>query len=151
LRFLNSFFPIAVFNLGAAKPVMGVARTPLAVLQSKKEKVMHARILRICTIVTTALLLVFLGAYAHAAEPETAKQVEKKELRISKDGKALVDQNGREVARFSKGIQMNKTEITAQKMQGCMCCTKECLIYDKNGVCIKTYSSCTWDFDCGCK
>ena len=116
---------------------------------------MHAKILRIFTVTTAMLLFLFLGtAYANAAEPGAAKQlgqVEKKELRISNDGKAIVDQNGREVARFIKGIQMKQTGGTSQKLQGCMCCTPECLIYDQNGVCIKKHSSCTWDFDCSCR
>jgi hypothetical protein len=103
---------------------------------------------------TTMLLILFLSAYANAAKPEAAKQpgqIEKKELRISNDGKAIVDQNGREVARFVEDIQMNQPGKVSQKLQGCMCCTPECILYDRNGVFIKKYSSCTWDFDCSCR
>ncbi|OPY76031.1 hypothetical protein [Syntrophorhabdus aromaticivorans] len=114
---------------------------------------MCTRILRITTVMFATLLLFFSATYAKAAEPETTKQagqIEKKELRISNDGKTIVDQNGREVARFVKDIEMKQTEKTSQKLQGCMCCTPECLAYDQKGRCIKTYSSCTWDFDCNC-
>ncbi|ACM19686.1 hypothetical protein Geob_1326 [Geotalea daltonii FRC-32] len=113
------------------------------------------KILQITTVTTATFLLLNLGTtLANAAEPEAAKQliqVEKKELRISDDGNAIVDQNGREVARFANGIQMKQTGGTNLKLQGCMCCTPECIAYDQNGKCIKTYSSCTWDFDCSCK
>ncbi len=116
---------------------------------------MHTKMLRIHAVISAMLLLLSLGAAsANAAGPATAKepgQMEKKELQISKDGKTIVDQNGQEVARFRKGIQMKPTGTTAQKLQGCMCCEPECLIYDKNGVCIKSHSSCTWDFDCSCR
>jgi len=115
---------------------------------------MYAKTLRIYATTLTTLLIITLGAHANAAGPEAAKKsrgVEKKELSISADGKAIVDQNGKEVARFVKEIQMKPAGEMSQKMQGCMCCTPECLVYDQNGKCIKTYSSCTWDFDCSCK
>jgi hypothetical protein len=121
----------------------------------KKENVMQAHILRIYTAITAVIFILFLGTtFANAAESEAAKQqgqFEIKELQISKDGKSIVDQNGREVARFVKGIQVKPTDVKSQKLQGCMCCTQECIAYDQNGKCVKTYSSCTWDFDCSCK
>jgi hypothetical protein len=100
-----------------------------------------------------ALFLLCAGAsVAIAAEPAAAKQaVEKKELRISADGNAIIDQDGREIARFANGIQLKQPQGVTQKLQGCMCCTPECIAWDKNGNCIKTYNSCTWDFDCSCK
>ena len=68
-------------------------------------------------------------------------------LKISDDGKTIVDQNNNEVAKFKEDMNVKSSD---QKLQGCMCCKQECIVYDANGKCIKTYNSCTWDFDCNC-
>jgi hypothetical protein len=73
-------------------------------------------------------------------------------LKLSDDGKALVDQNGQEIARFTEGIQVVAPKAAAdQKLPGCMCCTDDCIAYDRDGKCIKKVRSCTWDFDCNCR
>lgn len=70
------------------------------------------------------------------------------ELRIAKDGKSIVDQNGREVARFVEGMRMQiPMKAQSQKMQGCMRCRNECLIYEGER-CVKSIRTCEWDFDC---
>ena len=114
---------------------------------------MYPGMQRIGTMMSTLLLILFLGTYAHAADPNAAKQqrqVDKMELQISKDGKTIVDQSGREVARFVKGMQVRPVEGATQSLQGCMCCTDECIIYEGER-CVKKIRSCTWDFDCSCK
>lgn len=73
------------------------------------------------------------------------------EMNISPDGRSIVDQNGKEVARFKDDMRVKPAKSGLTKMQGCMCCEKVCLIYDKDGNCIKKVNSCTWDFDCSCK
>ncbi len=116
---------------------------------------MCTEVLRIyAAVAAMSCIFSICTSYVYAAEPSVARQggqVEKKELSISSDGKAIVDQNGREVARFVKDIQMKPTEKMSQKLQGCMCCVPECIAWDQNGNCVKEYSSCTWDFDCNCK
>jgi hypothetical protein len=78
-------------------------------------------------------------------------------LKISADGKAIVDEQGNEIARFKEGIKVKTTgksktlKSETLSLPGCMCCTNECLAYDSNGKCVKWYRSCTWDFDCSCK
>jgi hypothetical protein len=75
------------------------------------------------------------------------------QLSISKDGRALVDQNGKVVANFVKGTQVKpgeslvKSSGQTKAMQGCMRCTYDCVVYDGNR-CIQRVRSCTWDFDC---
>ncbi len=93
-------------------------------------------------------------------------------LTISEDGRSIVDQNGNIVARFVDGMRVRmapnddnsesqkvqsassgsqkKQDVKAegQQMKGCLRCRNECLIYDKDGRCVKWYRSCTWDFDC---
>lgn len=73
------------------------------------------------------------------------------ELRISDDGKSIVDQDNNEVAKFSSDVNVRQSDTGAQKLPGCMCCKTECIVYDQNGDCKKEYSSCTWDFDCSCR
>lgn len=112
---------------------------------------MHSKALRIYTVTTAILLLLFSGMVATAAEPKAAKQqreVTKIELNISKDGKTIVDQNGKEVARFVEGMQVQTmTKEKSQKLQGCMRCWNECLIYEGER-CAKWIRTCQWDFDC---
>jgi hypothetical protein len=78
-------------------------------------------------------------------------------LRISDDGKSIVDQNGEEVARFVKGtqVQIKKTadkstsadKSVSQKMQGCFKCRNVCVIWNGNK-CVEWARTCDWDFDC---
>lgn len=72
------------------------------------------------------------------------------ELSISNDGKSIVDQNGKEVARFNEGMTVRPAKADTMKMQGCMCCEPSCVVYEGER-CIKWVRSCTWDFDCNCK
>ena len=106
-----------------------------------------------CAVMISMLFIHLLSAHANAAEPEVVNlqdQGNKVELRISKDGKAIVDQNEQEVARFVEGTQV-KQKGGLRKVGGCLCCTDECLIYDQNGVCIKKVRSCVYDFECSCR
>jgi len=106
-------------------------------------------------IVSSAFVILFsFGLAAQAAQPEQAKSspsVERSELSISSDGKRIVDQEGREIARFSEGMRMQSSESGGVALQGCLCCKDDCVIYDSNGQCVKPINSCTWDFDCSCK
>lgn len=112
---------------------------------------MHSKILRIYTVMAVMLLLLFSGMYATAAEPKVAKQqreITKVELRISNDGKAIVDQNGKDVARFVEGTQVQTmTKKNDQKMPGCMRCWYECIAYEGER-CVQKVRTCEWDFDC---
>ena len=78
-------------------------------------------------------------------------------LKISDDGKAIVDDQGKTIVTFVEGMQVKMattekfTTAEATSIPGCMCCEKECIAYDSTSGCIKTYKSCTWDFDCACK
>lgn len=75
-------------------------------------------------------------------------------LRISPDGTAIVDAEGNPIAHFVEGMKVSlapSTKSADAGIPGCMCCKDECIAYDSNGKCIKTYRSCTWDFDCSCK
>lgn len=112
---------------------------------------MHSKILRIYTVTAAILLLHFSGMYATAAESNAAKQqreITKMELRISNDGKAIVDQNGEEVARFVEGMQVQTMRKNKdQKLQGCMRCWYECIAYEGER-CVKKVRTCQWDFDC---
>lgn len=120
-------------------------------------------------VVAAVLIALFTTGTAVAQRSKTKPKhvqrngnITKLELSISKDGRAIVDQNGEIVARFVKGMRVqmpsqgvkaesqNMQGVTAQtqKMQGCLRCRNECLIYDSNGRCVRWYRSCTWDFDC---
>lgn len=102
----------------------------------------------------TVVLCICFSAGQVAAEVTT---VEKKQadttkvmLKVSPDGRSLVDQDGREVARFAEGMQVVPDASGEKKMPGCMCCTNDCIIFE-GGRCIKYIRSCQWDFDCSCK
>ncbi len=77
-------------------------------------------------------------------------------LSISADGGAIVDAQGHTIATFAEGIKVKmagSSKSAANEslaIPGCMCCKDDCLVYDSNGKCIKTYRNCTWDFDCNC-
>lgn len=90
-------------------------------------------------------------------------------LRISEDGRSIVDQNGQEIARFvedmrvrikpqgeksaaaEKSATVQKStageKSVAMKMQGCFKCRQECIAYEGNK-CVKSVRTCDWDFDC---
>lgn len=75
----------------------------------------------------------------------------KLELRISDDGKSLLDQNGNEVARFVEGTRVrmaskNPKEIGV-KMQGCWRCYPVCVVWEGKK-CVQWMRTCDWDFDC---
>jgi len=66
------------------------------------------------------------------------------ELKISEDGHALVDQNGKEIARFREGITMRPSkDEDDHPIQWCMHCEPVCVKWDNQGKCIKTVQSCT--------
>ncbi len=78
--------------------------------------------------------------------PSTTTELE---LQIANDGKAIVDQNGREVARFVEGMRIQTPATKGQnlELQGCMRCWNECLIYEGER-CVKSIRTCEWDFNC---
>lgn len=108
--------------------------------------------LHVIWMVAVVLGILLLSDHVNA-EVTNAKKVNadvtKKVLKISPDGKALVDQDGKEVARFSEGMQVT-VPAADSKMPGCMCCSPECVIYEGDR-CVKWIRSCQWDFDCNCK
>lgn len=112
---------------------------------------MSTRLQNISAIMLVIILVFFSGAYAVADGSETGEkgsEVTKLELWISDDGKAIVDQNGNEIARFVEGMQVQTmTKEKGQKLQGCMRCWYECLIYEGER-CVKWIRTCQWDFDC---
>lgn len=102
-----------------------------------------------------AVLYVFFTAGQVAAEV-TVVEMEQTDatkiiLKVSPDGKTLVDQDGREVARFAEGMQVVVPDAAADKnLPGCMCCTDDCLIFEDDR-CVKKIRTCQWDSDCSCK
>ena len=111
---------------------------------------MRSKLHVVCML--TVALGVFTSSGLVAAEVTAVKKekadVTKQVLKVSPDGKALVDQNGKEVARFSEGMEVT-VPAADSKMPGCMCCTNDCIIYEGNR-CVKRVRSCTWNFDCNC-
>ena len=112
---------------------------------------MHFKMLDIHTATTAILLILFSGMSAAAAEPKSAKEqreVSTVELMISRDGKAIVDQNGKEVARFVEDLRIQApNKESTRKMPGCMRCWKECQVYEGER-CVTWIRTCQWDFDC---
>jgi DNA topoisomerase VI subunit B len=86
-----------------------------------------------------------------AKEKDQQRNVTKLELTISKDGRAIVDQNGKIVARFVKGtrvqIATKGVKAESQKMKGCWRCYPVCVIYEGTR-CVQWMRTCDWDFDC---
>jgi hypothetical protein len=93
---------------------------------------------------------------AAAAAPETTKI----ELAISKDGRSIVDQNGKVIAQFVKGTRVqlaakdgsakllqSTPQAGTQKMKGCMRCYPVCVVYEGSR-CVSWARTCDWDFDC---
>ncbi|MEW6529538.1 MAG: hypothetical protein AB1473_01805 [Thermodesulfobacteriota bacterium] len=112
---------------------------------------MRIRLQCVSAITVAVLLVIFTGIYAVADESKTGgkqRVVSKLELRISDDGKSIVDQSGKEVARFVEGTRVQTMpKMKDQKLQGCMRCWDECLVYDGER-CVKWIRTCQWDFDC---
>ncbi|TAM46881.1 MAG: hypothetical protein EPN55_04275 [Gammaproteobacteria bacterium] len=115
---------------------------------------MRYRIRSISALLAVVFAGVLAGNAIGAEAPKTDKkkgEVTKLELRLSKDGKAIVDQNGNEVARFVEGTRVQITtkgkKAGSQKMQGCWRCYYECVIWDGNR-CVQKIRTCDWDFDC---
>lgn len=115
---------------------------------------MHYKIRFIPALVAAMLAVFFAGSVGAADVPKADKkkgEVTKLELRLSSDGKAIVDQNGKEVARFVEGTRVQITtkgkKAGSQKMQGCWRCYYECVIWDGNR-CVQKIRTCDWDFDC---
>ena len=105
--------------------------------------------------VIAAVLIAFFTTGGAVAQESKAKDrqgnVTKLELEISKDGRAIVDQNGKIVARFVKGTRVQMTakgvKANSQKMQGCWRCYPVCVIWEGNR-CVQWMRTCDWDFDC---
>jgi hypothetical protein len=112
---------------------------------------MRIRLQCVSAITVAVLLLLVAADYAVADESKAGgkqRVVTKLVLRISDDGKSIVDQSGKEVARFVEGTRVQTmTKVKDQKLQGCMRCWDECLIYDGEQ-CVKWIRTCQWDFDC---
>jgi hypothetical protein len=109
------------------------------------------KMLRNCVAIAATLAMALVLVDARAAGPGAApqaRQVDKLELHIAADGTGIVDQDGREVARFADRVRM-KSPLQRTKLQGCMCCEPECIVYEQER-CIKYINSCTWSFDCNC-
>jgi len=100
-----------------------------------------------------AVLFILFSAGQVAAEIVEMKQVgaTKMILKVSPDSKTLMDQNGREVARFAEGMQVVVPDAATEKnLPGCMCCTDDCILFVGDR-CVKKIRTCQWDFDCSCK
>ena len=111
---------------------------------------MHGTFLKYSWIMALILTAPFLSGHASAEESKAAKQQRDTttlQLHISDDGSAIVDQSGKEVARFSEDMRVNPEQSGNKAMQGCMRCTMECIIWEGER-CVKKIRSCTWDFDC---
>ncbi|NWG86719.1 MAG: hypothetical protein HXY26_04275 [Hydrogenophilaceae bacterium] len=82
-----------------------------------------------------------------AADAKAQIETPKLMLRISADGKTIVDESGKEVARFSQDVKVNPKMNVSDRLPGCMRCQPECVVYEGER-CVKWIRSCTWDFDC---
>ena len=150
-----AFCAMAADSTAAAKPA---ATTAVKTVEKKEAVAAPAKVTEPAKPAVTTAVKTVEKKEAVAA---TVKETEQKpvaatavKMKISADGSAIVDEQGNEIAKFKEGIKVKaatqgKSAIT--ELPGCMCCKDECLAYDKNGKCIKTYRSCTWDFDCNCK
>ena len=77
---------------------------------------------------------------------------------LSQDYKSIVGKDGKVISPLKKPIISPLLNVAddkkanggsvKMKLQGCMRCSPECIVYDSNGNCIKSIQSCTWDFDC---
>jgi|GEM_PF-1845941 hypothetical protein len=68
-------------------------------------------------------------------------------LRLSEDGRAILDNNGEELATFREGTVVRIADKGGElRLPGQMVCTKECIAWDSNGNCVKYVQSCTWEF-----
>jgi hypothetical protein len=77
-----------------------------------------------------------------------SKEISVINLRISADGKSVIDDNGEEFARFREDIVVRPADKNVtSRLPGHLECTTECIAWDSNGKCVKTYRSCIWVFD----
>jgi cell division protein FtsI/penicillin-binding protein 2 len=143
------------------------------------EETMRTKSQVISAVVVAVLITLFTTGSAVAQRSKAKAKARERNidittltLTISKDGRSIVDQNGKIVARFVNGMRVQMApngdisesqtmqsassgsekrkdvKAESQQMKGCLRCHDECLIYDKDGRCVKWYRSCTWDFDC---
>jgi hypothetical protein len=103
------------------------------------------------TAVLTSLFINVAVGTEGSKNDQKKGEVTKLELYLSKDGKAIVDQDGKEIARFVEGTQVQITskgkKIASQKMQGCWRCYPVCVIWEGKR-CVQWMRTCDWDFDC---
>lgn len=93
------------------------------------------------------LCLSLISPLAPADNVKAQLETPKVMLRISADGKAIVDENGKEIARFNKDMKVDPRMNVSDRIPGCMRCQPECVVYEGER-CVKWIRSCTWDFDC---
>lgn len=66
-------------------------------------------------------------------------------LRISEDGRKIIDDNGDELATFREDIVVRTENKGGDfRLEGQMVCKKECIAWDSNGKCVRYYTSCTY-------
>lgn len=97
--------------------------------------------------VILSLNLGFASLPALADNAKAQLETPKLMLRISADGKAIVDENGKEIARFNQDVKVDPRMNVSDRIPGCMRCKPECVVYEGER-CVKWIRSCTWDFDC---
>jgi len=69
-------------------------------------------------------------------------------LQFSEDGKMILDDNGNELARFRDDLVVHSADKDVlSRLPGHLECKNECIAWDSNEKCVKTYQSCTWVFD----
>lgn len=110
---------------------------------------MRGTFLKYVWIIALIFTAQVLSGQASAGESKAAKHRDKTtlQLHISDDGSAIVDQHGKEIARFNEDLRVKPQQSGTMAMQGCMRCTPECIIWQGER-CVKEIDSCTWDFDC---
>lgn len=102
------------------------------------------------SLIAAVLSLGCLGLPAQADNAKAAKappEQPKLMLRLSADGKAIVDETGKEIARFNQDVKVNPKLNVSDRLPGCFRCKPECVVYDGER-CVQWVRSCTWDFDC---
>jgi len=105
-----------------------------------------------CLLLTLAMVF-FTGICAVAGDAGSVKKQKDSTmltLRISDDGKTIVDQQGNEIARFSNSMRVVTPQKGMKKLPGCMRCWKECIVYEGTR-CVQWVQTCEWDFDCKSK
>jgi hypothetical protein len=70
------------------------------------------------------------------------------QLRLSEDGKSILDDDGIVIGRFNLDVVIQaKDKSSPLKLPGHLHCVNECIAWDSNGKCVRTYRNCTWVFD----